>query len=380
MGVRCMRSAAVLTIGVALCGACSKSSRRAANPTSPSGFTLTTETVRIEGPLSVEVGRSLQLVAYATGSDGTRTNVTEQAEWALDRSDLATLSGPGRVTGVRAGDCAVSMTYRGMSARLEVAVIGGSGGTSNDPAPPPSSDPTPSPSPNPSPTPDPGPAPSPTPSPTPTPSPNPTPSPSPTPTPDPSPSPSPAPTPSPTPTPTPPPAPSPEPPSVVGVVVTGPVTVTIGGTSQLTATATLSNGTQVDVTASATWSSNNALLAAVSAQGRVSGLLAGLVNVTASYQGVSAQVQITVQAPILQSITIVGAASVKLGQSAQLRAMAHFSDGTEVDVTAAATWNCSNNLLGSILGGLVQGLGLGSINIGVSYQGVSATRALQVTL
>lgn len=170
------------------------------------------------------------------------------------------------------------------------------------------------------------------------------------------------------------------PPTVVGVVVTGPITVGVGGSTQLTATATLSNGTQVDVSASAGWSSSNALLATVSVDGRVSGLLAGLVNITATYQGVSAQVQVTVQAPVLQSITIVGASSVKLGQSIQLRAVAHFSDGSELDVTAAAAWSCSNGLLGSVLQGLVQGIGLGSVNVNVTYQGKSATAAIQITL
>jgi len=96
----------------------------------------------------------------------------------------------------------------------------------------------------------------------------------------------------PTPTPTPMPTPAP---TVTSVAVTGDTIVGMGQTVQLTATATFSNGTQQNVTSQATWQSSNSSLATVSA-GLVVGLTIGSVAVTASFQGASGALGITVTA------------------------------------------------------------------------------------
>ncbi len=67
----------------------------------------------------------------------------------------------------------------------------------------------------------------------------------------------------------------------------------VGGTEQLSATATLTDGSTLDVTNMATWSSSNSQDAVVSA-GLVSGLSAGSVTFTASIDGLSAQTVIQV--------------------------------------------------------------------------------------
>ena len=61
----------------------------------------------------------------------------------------------------------------------------------------------------------------------------------------------------------------------------------LGATSQMTATATLSNGTTQDVTAQATWQSANTAVATVSSTGLVTGVAAGSAAITATYQNVS---------------------------------------------------------------------------------------------
>lgn len=86
--------------------------------------------------------------------------------------------------------------------------------------------------------------------------------------------------------------------TVTSVSVTGTANLTSKGqTSQLTATATLSNGTQQSVTASATWQSSNTAVATVSPAGVVTAVGSGEVQITATYQSQSAQVKITVTLP-----------------------------------------------------------------------------------
>ena len=69
---------------------------------------------------------------------------------------------------------------------------------------------------------------------------------------------------------------------------------TVGGTSQLTATAAMSDGTTQDVTASATWQSANTGAATVSATGLVTGVASGTVVIQATYSSVTGSVSLTV--------------------------------------------------------------------------------------
>ncbi len=90
-------------------------------------------------------------------------------------------------------------------------------------------------------------------------------------------------------------------PSVVPVsVATTPATVTvgIGAPTQLTATATESDGSSKDITAQATWSSANTSIATVSATGVVTGVVTGKTTVSAHYAGFTGSTQVTVFAPV----------------------------------------------------------------------------------
>jgi uncharacterized protein YjdB len=69
----------------------------------------------------------------------------------------------------------------------------------------------------------------------------------------------------------------------------------IGGTSQFTATATLSTGTTQDVTSLATWTSSNTGTATVASTGIVTGIAAGTATIQATYQNVTGSDQITLQ-------------------------------------------------------------------------------------
>src|ERR1700749_3599462 len=71
-------------------------------------------------------------------------------------------------------------------------------------------------------------------------------------------------------------------------IAPGQPTVNIGGTTQLSATATYSNGSTSDVSSSVTWSSADPRVASVSQKGLASGVATGNVSITASYQGKSA--------------------------------------------------------------------------------------------
>ena len=72
------------------------------------------------------------------------------------------------------------------------------------------------------------------------------------------------------------------------------VTLNVGGTITVTATAAYSDGTTSNV--SATWGSNNTSVASVSATGVVTALGVGTATVTAMLEGQTASVVVTVEA------------------------------------------------------------------------------------
>jgi hypothetical protein len=75
-------------------------------------------------------------------------------------------------------------------------------------------------------------------------------------------------------------------PTVSGVVVAGNGAFTSKNqTSQLTATANLSDSTSQDVTSTATWSSSNQAVATVSSTGLVTAVSFGTATISATYQG-----------------------------------------------------------------------------------------------
>jgi hypothetical protein len=70
-------------------------------------------------------------------------------------------------------------------------------------------------------------------------------------------------------------------------------TVVIGGTTQLTATATYSDGSSNNVSSSVAWSSADPRMASVSGSGVASGSATGNVAITAGYQGQTASTTIS---------------------------------------------------------------------------------------
>lgn len=81
---------------------------------------------------------------------------------------------------------------------------------------------------------------------------------------------------------------------MTSTAITGTQSIKIGGTTQLTATATRSDGTTQVVTGQATWTSSDAAVATVNASGLVQSVRDGSVQITATYEGKAGQAGITV--------------------------------------------------------------------------------------
>jgi hypothetical protein len=98
-----------------------------------------------------------------------------------------------------------------------------------------------------------------------------------------------------------------------------------GATAQLTATASLSNGSTQEVTGQAAWQSTNAAVATVSSGGLVTAVAAGSAEIRASYQTVTGSVPLEVKALPAQRFAICG--TVTAGGAPVPRAFVEIRDG-----------------------------------------------------
>lgn len=102
-------------------------------------------------------------------------------------------------------------------------------------------------------------------------------------------------------------------PLLSSVTVNGSDTVAAGATTQLTATASYTDGTSSNVTNISTWSSSNLAVATVSPQGLVSGVTPGSVTVTAKYQNLSGTRTVTSTSSVVAQFTVTPDAGTSAG-------------------------------------------------------------------
>jgi uncharacterized protein YjdB len=174
---------------------------------------------------------------------------------------------------------------------------------------------------------------------------------------------------------------SPLSPTVTAVSV-GAVTssLSVGGTLQLTATATYSDKSTKDVTSSATWESSDATIATVSSTGLLSALKPGNFTVTSMVAGTTGTMAFAVKAPTLSSI-LIAPASTNLfpGQSWQMKATGVFTDGAAQDVTSQVSWTSGNQQVASVASGLVTATGTGQTSITATSGSATATATVVVS-
>ncbi len=148
-------------------------------------------------------------------------------------------------------------------------------------------------------------------------------------------------------------------------------TMSLGQTVQLSVSGTYSDGTSKDQTAQAQWSSSNASIAAVTATGVVQASAVGAASIAASFNGLTASINVTVDSAAPQSIAITPSpVLLTLGQTTQLAVTATLTDGTVKDVTHTVTWNISDPSFITIdVNGLVKALKVGASNFTASLVG-----------
>ncbi|WP_395007487.1 Ig-like domain-containing protein [Undibacterium sp.] len=174
-----------------------------------------------------------------------------------------------------------------------------------------------------------------------------------------------------------------QPTTLLSISVSPPTSSILANNSQAyTATASYSNGSQVDVTNLVSWTSSNTAVATIMQTGIATGLTSGSSTINASYQTKASNAQLTVTTPpTLTSVTVTPASNtVVVGSTKNFTATALYSDNTTVNVSNLATWSSNQGLIATVnQNGLATGVSEGLATINANFNGRTGTAQLTVT-
>ncbi|RTE08448.1 Ig-like domain-containing protein [Paenibacillus whitsoniae] len=150
-----------------------------------------------------------------------------------------------------------------------------------------------------------------------------------------------------------------------------------GDQTQLTVTATMSDGTTKDVTNTATWKVAAYKIGSIE-NGLFTATGSGKTTITVSFGGKT--VAIPVEVDTLKYLkTDVVKLELKEGQTANVSAIATYSDGSEDDVTKPALWTTSNIMIADVKDGVIKATGKGTARISVTFANMRTTVQVTVT-
>jgi len=161
----------------------------------------------------------------------------------------------------------------------------------------------------------------------------------------------------------------------------GPLTVPVGHALQLTAVATLSDGTKQVLGAEAHWAVEATAVATISATGLLATLTQGQATVTVTAGDLHAMATVTVTPAVLDSIEVTPAtASVAAGLDQPFVAIPTFSDHTHPDVSAQLEWSVQDTAIATISStGLVTTVKAGDTTVTAKVGSISGSATLHVT-
>ncbi|EOG5907746.1 Ig domain-containing protein, partial [Vibrio vulnificus] len=158
-------------------------------------------------------------------------------------------------------------------------------------------------------------------------------------------------------------------------VTPSPVNVAKGQTQQLVAMATYSDGSSSDISSSVTWTPFDTTYATVTSAGLLSGAEVGNTTLTATKDGITSNtVAVNVSAAFITSIQVTPSpVNVAKGQTQQLVAMATYSDATSSDISSSVTWTPFDTTYATVTSaGLLSGVEVGNTTLTATKDGVTS--------
>jgi len=157
------------------------------------------------------------------------------------------------------------------------------------------------------------------------------------------------------------------------------VTLEVGQSASLLATAVYVTGSSSDVTIKTEWSSEKPDIASVYA-GTITAKKEGTAVITATYLGKMVPVTVTVSKKVKALTMDVNDFDLRVGKERQIELTAIFEDGSSENVTKKAAWSVDNYSVATVVNGLVTGRKSGTATVTAKYGNQSLTVKAAVEL
>ena len=172
-------------------------------------------------------------------------------------------------------------------------------------------------------------------------------------------------------------------------VTTATATLAQGTKIQLHASGAFNDGSDRDLTDAVLWESSDTAIAVISniagEKGQVHAISQGETIIKAYFKDQTATVSLTVTDAALVSMEVMPEQeSLPTGMSLRYQAVGHFSDGSEQDLTQTALWQVNDRSMGTIsnivgLKGLFYAISPGVVTISADADGIWASTTLTIT-
>jgi uncharacterized protein YjdB len=164
-------------------------------------------------------------------------------------------------------------------------------------------------------------------------------------------------------------------------VTTNTTSLPLGQKAQMHAIGSFTDASQRDLTTSAQWASSNPKVVAVDNSGLATASLQGSATISATMQSLSGSSALSVTSAALTAVTVTtNTTSLPLGQKAQMHAIGSFTDSSQQDLSSSAQWASSNPKVVAVDNlGLATASLQGSATISATVQSLSGSSALSVT-
>ncbi|MGC5327442.1 Ig-like domain-containing protein [Brevibacillus sp. SYSU BS000544] len=157
------------------------------------------------------------------------------------------------------------------------------------------------------------------------------------------------------------------------------VSLEVGDTQALTATAIYVNGSTEDATIKTVWTSGSEAVASVYA-GTITAKSEGTAVITATYLGKTVVVNVTVHKKVRALNKDKQSLNIRTGAQDQIQLTAYYTDGTSENVTNKAEWTIDNYSIATVMNGLVVGQSSGTTTVSAKYGSQTITVPVTVEM
>ncbi|CCN85143.1 putative Bacterial Ig-like, group 2 [Vibrio nigripulchritudo SFn27] len=148
--------------------------------------------------------------------------------------------------------------------------------------------------------------------------------------------------------------------------------VPLGTSRSINVEGVFSDLSKKDLTNSVRWHSDITAIASVS-QGIVKANKQGKAKITASMQGKEVSTEVTVTSAVLQSISVTpNQSQIPAGLKLNFKALGHYSDGQNIDVTNKVIWQTDNPSIASFKGASLSAIKPGSVKVTAAMSLISS--------